>query len=140
MHARNLQEAIAEVQRIDQESLAAGLEPIDPKIRDLVIGLRRWGFETLGSCQGHLDALAYPYVHLALGSDFNLLVKLILAWAYPDIWKNSPWVLKPFATMWRLMPQDISPGKLKENQKVVQRFGRFLQKLPQDHFAKAPSQ
>lgn len=131
---RDLTQVRAEVEQIKDR---LGKE-IDAKIRDLVIGLRRWGINTLGSCEGHQDALPYPWVDID-PKDIQKAAIILSHW-WPGRDENRPaadvprWVLKPFAGIVRIIPEDKHSRKLEEMQEEAMRFGKWLQELPDDYF------
>ena len=138
MRPRDLEKVRKEVERIRDR-----LEmPIDPKIKDLVIGLRRWGIETTASCEGHLNhGYPYPWVDIDR-KDLEKITRIVgIWWSGKD--KDHPatdqtrWVIKPFATFVRIVPEDKKSRSLKEMQKDAVAFGKYLQTLP-DNFFTAP--
>ncbi|MDP2864370.1 MAG: hypothetical protein Q8N73_01780 [bacterium] len=129
MKCRNLEEVRREVETI-KDRLE---EPIDSKIKDLVIGLRRWGIKTEASCQGHLlKGLPYPWVDVSWESTKDL-AKLV---------GLRTWVIKPFSTFVRLIPESKGERwnifKLLRLQRDTIAFGKFLQDIP-DHYFKGES-
>ena len=113
-------------------------KPIEPGIKDLVIGLKRWGIETEMSCEGHEDGLKYPWVDVSLGSIRNLIKILGIWWEGKE--KRVPacnqpkWLIKAFAGMVRIFPENKRTRSLKEMQKDAKSFGKFLQEIPNNFF------
>jgi len=135
MKPRNLEEVRKEVERIRDKM---GM-PIDPKIKELVIGLRRWRIETLGSCEGHLEeGLPYPWVDID-PKDILRVAKIIAHWwsgkenLHPAT-DQPRWVIKPFAGIIRIIPEDKKSRSLQEMQKDAIAFGRYLQQISKDYF------
>ena len=138
MKPRNLEEVKREVKSL-RDSLGM---PVDAKIKDLVIGLRRWGINTSMSCEGHLkEGLPYPWVEIDKADIARVIRILQLWWQGKD--KNIPasvqprWVIKAFANVIRIMPEDKKSRSLEEMQEDAIAFGKFLQKLPDDYFEKS---
>lgn len=140
MKARNLEEVKREV-----ESLRDGLGmPVDAKIRDLVIGLRRWGVKTSMSCQGHghYDRHPYPWVMVDIESPddlFNLVQILAIWWKDKDKGASREagslgWVIEAGPRAVKIFPEDKKSRTLKEMQEDAVAFGKFLQTLPDDYF------
>ena len=124
MEPRNLEEVIQEVAAMRD----GNNQPVEDKIKDLVIGLRRWGINTENSCQGHFNFYRFPWVHISRKNpeDLNKLATLVLAWRNP---LKSHWVLKPFGSFWQLQPESPRWWKLWKFQKEAMDFGKFLQEL-----------
>lgn len=127
---RNLKEVKKEVAQM-RDSLGMG---VDPKVKELVIGLRRWGINTLGSCQGHHNrASSFPWVDVPI-KQARLLAKIVSWQNRPNLPNGKPnvntWVLRPGANI-RLFP-DNRQRPLEEMQKDAIEFGLFLQNLPDD--------
>lgn len=107
---------------------------IEPKIEDLVIGLRRWGIATKASCEGHKErGCSYPWVDVP-AKEAVRLSKLVS-------WQNRPklpggkdnlniWVLRPGADI-RLIPANRERPLEKMQEDAVE-FGLFLQNLSDD--------
>ena len=119
-------------------------EPIDAKIKDLVVGLRRWGVKTTMSCQGHWRGMPFPWVTISQESSL-ILFELLAVWNAPnmpdrpnrgrDAWNQSPWVVQPiFGDELRVMPRQQGWWRLGGLQKDAIAFGKFLQNLPDDFF------
>lgn len=131
---RNLTEVIKEVETI-KDSLGKSIEPA---VRDLVIGLRRWGIETEMSCEGHEDGIKYPWIDVSLKS-VQQLVKLLGIW-WKEKENNIPasdqpkWLIKSFAGMIRIFPEDKEIRSLQEMQEDAKNFGKFLQEIPDNFF------
>ena len=147
MKPRNLGEVRREVENMRD---AIG-QPVEEKIKPLVIGLRRWGIDTDSSCQGHLiHGFRYPWVDIPYEDFFEdseqirsqrvqarRTQELMKAWQIKS--KNSwilDWIFRPHGFL-RLMPQNRSRWKLRKMQKDVIEFGKFLQELPEDRFKKS---
>lgn len=137
MKPRNLEEVKKEVDRLRDK---LDLE-IDEKIKDLVIGLRRWGIETTASCEGHSDGgLPYPWVDID-PTDLARIAKILPHWWFGKD-KNLPasdqprWIIKPFAGVIRILPEDKRSRSLEEMQEDAIAFGKWLQQLPEDYFNK----
>lgn len=107
---------------------------VDVKIVPLVIGLRRWGIQTISSCQGHADrGDSYPWVDVSVSQAVFLATMIG--------WQNRPkfldgsdnrntWVLRPqFQDVFRLIPENKGRS-LEELQNDAIEFGKFLQNLP----------
>ena len=128
MKTRSLREVIDEVEAI-RDKLG---KPIDPAIKSLVIGLRRWGIKTKQSCEGHRDCdIPYPWIEVPINQAED--VAKLVAWQnrpiLPDKQENrSTWVLKPSSSL-RLMPENRN-RPLEEMQADAIEFGSFLQNLP----------
>ena len=138
MRPRNLEEVRREVEGMRD---AMG-EPIDEKIKDLVIGLRRWGIKTEASCQGHFfHGFPYPWIDVSWESleDLAHLVGLYW-WNLSEGGKIEPasgkpsWVIKPIGIFLRIIPEDKGRWKLRKLQKEAIGFGRFLQEIPENFF------
>lgn len=108
---------------------------LDPKIKDLVIGLLGLKIKAFLSCEGHRqEGFHYPWVDVEYGDKEKLL--RIVAWynvqAYSHKTKSKVvWVILPRATM-RLMP-DKNGFTLTELQASAMEFGqriRGLNKIP----------
>ena len=127
---RELEEVRREVESIRDEKGG----PIEAKIKDLVIGLRRLEIDTSMSCEGHLKkGISHPWVDVEK-KDRDKLLRIVywyniqvhnhktksrIAWvAFPKL---------PRAEM-RLMPgrRDVS---LKELQDSAVEFGKKIQNL-----------
>ena len=147
MRARNPEEVQKEMRCLDEELASRG-EAIDPKIRNLVIGLRRWGVETRNSCQGHWNPwnnLHYPWVDCDEGS---LEIVAILLATYPHYYRvgylgkktsavwNSGWVIKSFFGMFWILPERHEWWRIPWLQRDAVSFGKWLQELPDDFFEK----
>lgn len=106
-------------------------KPIDGNIKDLVIGLRMFGIETIQSCEGHLGhGLPYPWIDIPV-DQVQLVGYLIVRQNRPikDGEKNkNRWVLLPKATFFRVQPEDKSQP-LEEMQQDAVEFGRYIQEL-----------
>lgn len=146
MKLRDLKEVKKEVEAIRDKFG----EPIDKKIKDLVVGLRRWGIITEGSCQGHFfHGFPYPWIDVSWESLEDLAHIVGLHWwnipvgggKEPAVAKKS-WVIKPFGTFVRLIPESKGERwnifKLLRLQRDAIAFGKFLQDIP-DHYFKGES-
>ena len=100
---------------------------LDSKIKDLVIGLRMLGIETLQSCEGHLDwGNPYPWV-MILSTNKNKVFQVVQ-------WHNTKgrnrifWVILPKGNHIIIMPaiQD-EKFSLEELQESAVHFGKKLQ-------------
>lgn len=138
MKPRNLKEVRKEVESMNDTRNIG----VDGKIKDLVIGLRRWGIETTASCQGHpfpFWSPSYPWINVAPES-LEDLVYLIGWWNNPPDGRGSPTVVKsiwgiiPAGTFLRIVPEGQRWWKLRRFQKEAMEFGRFLQQIPDDFF------
>ena len=134
MKPRNLDEVRKEVEAMKDSKG----EPVDEKIKDLVIGLRRWGIKTEFSCEGHLDhGLPYPWIDILRGNLEDVSRILGVWWSGKDTQlpadDNPRWVIRVAATV-RLIPEhkDITPLQILQEEAVA--FGKFLQKIPSDYF------
>ena len=131
---KKLEQVKKEVENI-KDSLG---KPIDPKIKDLIVGLRRWDIETLMSCEGHEDGLKYPWVDVDLGS-IEKLARIISIW-WKDKGDNVPasdqprWLMKVFAGMVRIIPENKDTRTLQEMQEDAENFGKFLQEITSNYF------
>ncbi len=138
MKPRNLEEVKREVKGL-RDSLGM---PVDAKIRDLVIGLRRWGVKTSMSCQGHYDRHPYPWVMVDIESPndlFNLVQILAIWWqgknlGHPRGPESLSWVIEAGPKAVKIMPEDKRARNLEEMQNDAIEFGRYLQNLPEDYF------
>lgn len=147
MRPRDL-EAVREEMRLLDVSLAAEGAFIDPKIRDLVIGFRRWGVETIESCQGHWNwrhNLHYPWVgcdEKSLEIVAALLAPYLHYYRVEHLGKENSrgwyptWVIKPFFGTFWILPERHEWWRLPWLQKDAVLFGKWLQELPDDFFAK----
>jgi len=111
--------------------------PVEKKIRELLIGLRRCGIETEASCEGHLDhGFPYPWVDI-LPISLHMLLRVVA-------WQNRPglpgglvntntWVIRPGGVI-RLIPEDKNLP-LEKLQDMAVEFGLFLQRLPDEWFS-----
>lgn len=138
MRPRSLEEVRKEVEAMRD----ACEEPPDKKIKDLLIGLRRWGIKTEASCQGHFfHGFPYPWIDVSWESLENLVHLVGLHWwnlseggeEEPASGKAS-WVIKPIGTFLRVIPEDKSRWKLRKLQKEAMDFGKFLQEIPENFF------
>ncbi|RLC80355.1 MAG: hypothetical protein DRI61_05940 [Chloroflexi bacterium] len=110
------------------------IDRLDPKIRDLVMGLQRIGIRTELSCQGHFKrGFPYPWVDSDL-RDWPKLFKVV-AWYNLQVHDRRTrskvvWVImpRPFFKLVRLMP-DVRNFSLRELQRSAVEFGRMLRKL-----------
>jgi len=118
-------------------------EPVDKKIKDLVIGLGRWGVKTEASCQGHFfHGFPYPWIDILWESLEDLTRLIGLHWWHlsegglkEPASGQSSWVIKPIGgTSLRMMPEDKGRWKLRRLQKEAMGFGKFLQMIPSDFF------
>jgi len=111
--------------------------PIDQKIKDLVIGLRRWGIETVMSCEGHENGLKYPWIDVDIGSVEKLVEILGVWWKKESDCDQPRWLIKSHAGgMVRIIPEDKRTRSLQEMQEDAKNFGRFLQEIPEGFFKK----
>jgi len=135
MKTRNLEEVRKEVGDLRD---ACG-EPIDEKIKELVIGLRRWGIKTLMSCEGHMGhGCPYPWVDVSWDNLEDAARLLSVWWSGKEhrvpAADQPRWVMKPFAGMIRLFPEDKHSRDLEVLQEEAVAFGKFLQKIPDNRF------
>jgi len=108
---------------------------IDPKIRALVIGLRRWGINTVMSCQGHDRGFPFPWIDISSKDTDKLLV--ICGWynvLKRPFLETIKWVILPMTfpsgkISIRLLPK--GEESLEKLQESAIEFGKFLQKLPE---------
>lgn len=120
MKTRSLEEVRAEVQAMD----------LEPGIKDLVIGLRRWEVDTDTSCQGHVDeGLGFPWV-LIPAHYIEKVGWLVCAFSFQHPLDN-PWVLKPLGCLWMLQPENHYGLTLEEMRNQARKLGEFLQNLPE---------
>ncbi len=109
-------------------------KPIDPKIKDLVIGLKRCGIATKASCEGHKGrGRSYPWVSVPTNQAKTLA--RVVAWQnrpkLPDGQANTNiWVLRPSFDIY-LVPEDTNRPLKKMQEEAIQ-FGLFLQNLPDE--------
>jgi hypothetical protein len=106
--------------------------PIDEKIKDLVVGLRYHGIKTTASCQGHLDrGLSHPWVQVDHRS-LHRLLRAVSRENRPNLLGGSEntniWVFEPVAGDLRLIPKNKNLP-LEYLQKQAVEFGIFLQKM-----------
>lgn len=144
LKARDLREVVEEVNRLDEEAIRDREKPIDAKIRDLVIGLRRWGIETHSSCQGHFYwhprcwGIMIPHVECP-NTEGNLdrAAELLAAYTYyyadQRAW-DSALIIKPFFGQFSIRPERSAPWQLWSWQRKTMKFGKWLQGLPADYF------
>jgi len=121
---RKIAEVRTEVHRlIDGKGLK-----IDPSIKDLVIGLRRWGVRTDASCEGHENwGEPLPWVDFPL-TDAGRVGKLLTYWFATR--QNKPdWVFVPYGSGRWLRMEPYNKKDLKTMQKDARALGRFLQKI-----------
>jgi hypothetical protein len=116
--------------RLEVEAIAA--TGLDPVIRNLVIGLRRWGIRTTMSCQGHLnEGLPYPWVTF-LFPDIGKLARLIASWNYGRGREAEiKWVIRPAAVEAYLLPEE-KEKPLTVLQEEAEKLGHWLIELPDD--------
>jgi hypothetical protein len=144
---RDLAEVREEVDQIDKKMVRKDNEckevKIDKKIRDLIIGLRRWNIDTKESCEGHRIPggfrTRFPYV--VCPKENEMLVRRILEtyknsdkWTIDDIKSDKNFVLQP-----KLLEGEdglIFTPRLSAYQKEVKLFGKWLQEIPDDFFSK----
>jgi len=106
--------------------------PIESGIKDLVIGLRRWGIDTIGSCQGHLSGRHSPYIDVRYK---DLKKASMLLWSWNDPNNKNKWVLCPIGVdLVVVMPSKTDKRRLYKNKKEAKKFGIALQKIPADYF------
>lgn len=125
---------------------------IDPKIRPLVMGLRKWRIETKMSCQGHEDRFPFPWIDISLQDTGKLLA--ICGWynlKERPFLEKIKWVILPWYNIqkrltlkkirwamlsmtWpsgeisiRLVPQGNAP--LRKLQESAIEFGKYLQEI-----------
>jgi len=103
---------------------------IDPKIKDLVMGLRVWGIETMRSCQGHENARLFPWVTIDF-KDIRDAFRILCEWNYRlEPRKPIIWVIDPMGEpMIRPLADNHTLEKIQED---AIKLGTFLQDLPQD--------
>ena len=128
---RNLEEVMKEVEEIERKRKRR----IDPKIKPLVRGLRRWGINTTMSCQGHYEKFPFPWVSIAL-KDVDKLLKICGWYNLQNKPKGNDirWVIFPMTfpsgeVSIRLVPRGKEP--LEKLQESAIEFGKCLQKLPE---------
>ena len=105
--------------------------PIDPGIKELVIGLKFHGIETEQSCKGHNDwGFSYPWVSVPYS--FAEKIARLVSWQNRPKLPNGKdntniWVIRPGASL-RIMPEkkDLPLKKLQEQ---AEEFGLFLQSI-----------
>lgn len=124
MKPRNLTEVVQEVENI--RDLKG--QPVDDQIKDLVVGLRRWGITTEMSCEGHLSNWPFPWICVSSKDveGLNKIRILILSWRNP---LKSPWVFVPFGGFWRMQPKNLNQRLLRKHQEEAVDFGKFLREL-----------
>lgn len=128
MEVNNLRRVRKEVDEITD---ALG-KPIEKGIRELVIGLKRWGIETEQSCEGHYRwGTPYPWVTIPFKEARKL--NLVVAWQNRPVLENgksnkNTWVIRPSVFL-ELIPEDRGQS-LKKLKARAAEFGFFLQKLP----------
>lgn len=127
MKTRKLSEVRAEVEKIvDKKGLG-----IDPGIKDLVIGLRKFGVETEASCEGHRNwGEPFPWVDIPF-KDVKKTSLLLNRW-FAKRWyaqrKKHDWIFNPYGDRWfRLEP--YSKGNLEKMQASAKELGKFLQRI-----------
>lgn len=138
MRPRNLQEVRKEVEAMRDTKG----EPVEKKIKDLVIGLRRWGIKTEASCQGHFfHGFPFPWIDVSWESLEELAHLVGLHWwNLSEGGKREPasgkpsWVIKPIGTFLRIIPENKGRWKLRKLQKEAIGFGKFLQDIPENFF------
>lgn len=106
---------------------------IEPKIRVSVIALRRWGINTIFSCQGHRDRFPFPYIIIST-KDVDKAIKLCGWYNLRDKRTRGDidWVILPMRfpsgdVSIRLVPR--GKGTLEELQESAIEFGEALQNL-----------
>ncbi|MBZ9569478.1 hypothetical protein KJA16_00965 [Patescibacteria group bacterium] len=131
LEPRDLEEVMREVELMEIRKKRR----IDPKIRDLVIGLRRWGINTGMSCQGDYERFPFPWIDISSKDTRKLLA--ICGWYNVQkrpFLETIKWVILPMT--WpsgkisiRLVPR--GEESLEKLQESAIEFGKFLQKLPE---------
>ena len=122
---KNLSEIKKEVENM-KDNLGI---PVEPHIKDLVIGLRKFNIETISSCEGHDDKnkLKYPWVDMN-PSEAPKVIKII-AWYNMKVLTGKiqgiSWVILP-RNILRLMPTNRNLS-LKELQKGAVMLGKKIQ-------------
>ena len=116
------------------EKIRAWAEKVveDPKIRDLVIGFRRWGIKTTNSCEGHqFGGYPYPWIRIKLDSTLKA-TRIIGMWNYGVLNNPIKWLIKP-AYEPEIMPDNkvylVPEGgiaSLEWLQEEAQKFGKWL--------------
>lgn len=143
---------ILKVRRFDHEKqrfIGEEVEDLDPKIRDLVIGLRRAGLETSTSCEGHPEKKGHPsYPQINIDLDPNeshskysrfLIDDILKIWNGIELKmkgeKKIAWGLEKSGVIKELRPENINLP-LVELQGGARKFGFWLQSLPDEFLRK----
>ncbi len=104
--------------------------PVEPHIKDLVIGLRKFNIETISSCEGHDDEneWKYPWVTISISEEVSRIIKII-SWYNMKVLtgeiKGISWVIFPKNVL-KLMPTNKTLP-LKKLQRGAVMFGKKLQ-------------
>ena len=129
MKVRDIDEVKQEVDAIQNDG-----KSIDKKIKNLVIGLRRWGINTDNSCEGHLleglglvGGLGFPWVDFPIEQARDVAL-LLLDYNFEHPIKST-WVLKPYGGFMRLQPEHHHWWRLGAMQKEAEKFTKFLFQL-----------
>jgi hypothetical protein len=104
-------------------------KPVDPGIKELVIGLMANGITTDGSCEGHLKRKhPYPWVDVPY-QEAEQVSHLVGMQNRPKLGDGSDntnfWVIRPSGGL-RIIPQNQSLP-IEELQHMAEEFGLFLQ-------------
>lgn len=129
---RKIEEVKEELEQLEKKLYKEGIEPIDKKIKPLIIGFWRWGIRTTNSCEGHKDkGFKYPWVRIRL-TDVGKATIILGEWQYRSSREPKPlkWIIEP-AWEPRIRPSDINKP-LEVLQKEAIDLGKWLQKLSDD--------
>ena len=117
----------AEEARREVEAFRDSLDkPVDRKIKEFLIGLRRWGVETVMSCEGHYRrGCPFPWVSIKAES-LPMAMELLR-------FRSNLWVVEPKASP-RIRTSQGGRLRLPFLKRKVEDFGIFLQEIPDNHF------
>jgi len=112
-------------------------KPVDAKIQEFLVGLRRWGVETTMSCEGHyFGGYQFPWVDITAES--LPLAATLLMLNYRRQQGHKPfWVIEPTATP-RIRTLKEGCLRLPFLKREAVRFGIFLQELPDNYLEEEP--
>lgn len=147
-----IEEALKDVEKEEKED---DKQKIEPGIRDLVVGLRRWRIITISSCEGHTGRPhSYPYVSIDVDSfytvqdfcsEFYPIERILKAWNRKQrrtggvIWEFDKGGLRLHPSRFPPEQQKLSEGlessQIAELQASAKEFGIWLQNLPPKAFA-----
>ncbi|MCZ2845625.1 MAG: hypothetical protein O2U61_03890 [Candidatus Bathyarchaeota archaeon] len=124
---------IQEIRRAVEKLKDKTGRPVEPNIKELVVGLWWCGIQTESSCEGRLDSgPRCPWVN----TPFDQAEKIarVLSWQNLSNKKRNKntWIIKPGVSL-KLMPQKINVPLEKLHERAIE-FGLALQSLPDEWF------